>query len=195
MTLRSNKKLLGLVIATSLLLGLLALQYLAPQTYTQLNQWLLQTQPGLYTVTKVIDGDTLAVEQAGDSYRVRLVGVDTPETHHPDKGVQCFGREASEYTRQLVEGKEVRLEADSLSDNQDRYQRLLRYVYLPDDETSVNQHIIEAGYGVSYRNYLHSKLPNFEQGEAEARKHQRGLWKSCDPEMNEFGVYETEAAQ
>ena len=78
------------------------------------------------TVVRVIDGDTIEVEIDGTSYRVRYIGIDTPETVHPQKPVECFGKEASEKNRELVEGKRVRLEKD-VSDT-DKYGRLLRYV-------------------------------------------------------------------
>jgi endonuclease YncB( thermonuclease family) len=75
------------------------------------------------TVKRVIDGDTI---QMGNGTRVRLIGVDTPETVHPEKPVEYFGKEASAFTRRMVEGKRVRLEfdpANTLLDNKDRYGR------------------------------------------------------------------------
>lgn len=194
---RYNKKWL---ISTALLLllfvGIALFRQLAPGAYSQAIQWLSVSQPGLYTVTNVADGDTITVRQGSVSYQVRLIGVDTPETHHPEEPVQCFGREASAFAQSLVEGEEVRLETDRLSDNQDRYDRLLRYVYLADEEDmSVNQQLIEEGYGVSYRSFFHSKLEEFEASEQEAREHDRGLWSSCQPAMNEHGVYTTEPVQ
>ena len=83
-------------------------------------------------VTRVVDGDTLVVNIAGQEERVRLIGVDTPETVHPQKPVEYFGKEASAFTKGIAEGQSVRLEADPQNTNRDKYRRLLRYVYLPD---------------------------------------------------------------
>lgn len=83
------------------------------------------------TVVRVIDGDTLEVALAsGSTERVRLIGIDTPETVHPTLGVQLFGPEASAFTREQLQGKAVLLETDV--EERDRYGRLLAYVYLPD---------------------------------------------------------------
>src|SRR3989344_4113968 len=76
-------------------------------------------------VSKVIDGDTIEIE---GGMKVRYIGIDTPETSHPTKGVQCFGRQATERNRQLVEGKKVILEKD-ISET-DKYGRLLRYIWI-----------------------------------------------------------------
>jgi micrococcal nuclease len=77
------------------------------------------------TVTRVIDGDTLVLD-GGE--RVRLIGVDTPETVHPNKPVERFGKEASGFTRKMAEGKQVRLEYDAETAGHDRYGRTLAYV-------------------------------------------------------------------
>src|SRR5262245_44273760 len=91
------------------------------------------TQPGFYKVVEAVDGDTFSIDMgSGSIEKVRLIGVDTPETHKPNTPVQCFGPEASAYTASQVAGKSVRLEADPTNSNRDRYGRLLRYVYLED---------------------------------------------------------------
>ncbi len=92
-------------------------------------------------VVKVVDGDTIDVLIDGVEYRVRYILVDTPETKHPTKGVEPFGPEAFEANRELVENKVIRLEKD-VSDN-DRYGRLLRYVYVGD--LMVNEELIRRG--------------------------------------------------
>lgn len=93
-------------------------------------------------VINVVDGDTIDVLLNGAEYRVRYILVDTPETKHPTKGVQPFGPEASEANRQMVEGQTVYLEKDV--SNTDRYDRLLRYVYLPDGRM-VNEELLRLG--------------------------------------------------
>jgi micrococcal nuclease len=93
-------------------------------------------------VVRVVDGDTIIVNVEGQEYRVRYIGIDTPETVHPTKPVEPFGKEASEMNKQLVEGKIVRLEKD-ISET-DRYGRLLRYVYV--DDIFVNAELVRLGY-------------------------------------------------
>ncbi len=97
-------------------------------------------------VVRVVDGDTIQVCCVfGDRVTVRYVGVDTPETHHPMKGVEYFGMKAAEANRKLVDGKTVRLEFDV--QEQDRYGRLLAYVYL-EEGTFVNAWLVENGYAM-----------------------------------------------
>ena len=95
-------------------------------------------------VERVVDGDTIVVRDVG---RVRLIGVDTPETVHPGRPVEFFGKEASAFTKRLVDGKRVRLDYDQ--QRTDRYGRTLAYVHLPDG-TFVNAEIIRRGYGHAY---------------------------------------------
>jgi micrococcal nuclease len=125
-------------------------------------------------VSKVIDGDTI---ELATGEKVRYIGVDTPETKHPTKGVECFGAEASAYNKQLVLGKMVRLVKD-VSET-DRYGRLLRYVYL-EDGTFVNLKLVSEGYAnpatfppdVAYREV-------FAEAAKTARSQQLGLYKAC----------------
>lgn len=104
-----------------------------------------QLQPDLplqeAQVINVVDGDTINVLINGAEFRVRYILVDTPETKHPDKGVEPFGPEADQANRQLVEGKVVHLEKD-VSET-DRYGRLLRYVYV--DGKMVNEELLCLG--------------------------------------------------
>ena len=123
--------------------------------------------------TRVIDGDTIIVEIDGKQERVRLIGVDTPETVHPSKPVEYFGKEASEFTKRMVEGKKVRLEFDW--QKRDKYGRLLAYVYLPDG-TFLNAEIIKQGYGFAYTRFPFKYLEEFRQYERKARENSRGLW-------------------
>ena len=90
------------------------------------------TDSTLYRVLRVIDGDTIMIDRDGIAERVRMVGIDTPETVHPSKSVECFGREASDKTKSWLEGRRVRLVADSIEGERDKYQRLLGYVYRDD---------------------------------------------------------------
>src|SRR5438046_996135 len=106
------------------------------------------TQADFDVVERVVDGDTLLL-QSGE--RVRLIGVDTPEMKQPKKPVERFGKEASEFTRQMVQGKRVRLELDpanAATGHKDNTQqkRILAYVFL-DDGRLLNAEIIKQGYG------------------------------------------------
>jgi len=93
-------------------------------------------------VVRVVDGDTIVVVVDGVEYRVRYIGIDTPETVHPSEPVECFGREASQRNRSLVEGKAVVLEKD-VSET-DQYGRLLRHVWVEGE--MVNAALVGEGY-------------------------------------------------
>ncbi len=122
----------------------------------------------------VIDGDAIVVDMNGKEERVRLIGVDTPETVHPQKPVERFGKEASDFTKRMVAGKKVRLEYDWQT--RDKYGRLLAYVYLKDG-TFLNAEIVKQGYGFAYTKYPFKHMEEFRQYEREAREAQKGLWK------------------
>jgi len=122
-------------------------------------------------VSRVVDGDTLKLE---NGERVRLIGVDTPETVRPNKPVEYFGKEASAFTKRLCEGKTVRLEFDQTK--RDKYDRLLAYIYL-EDGTFVNAEIIKQGYGFAYTKFPFKYMKEFRKYEREARENKRGLWK------------------
>ncbi len=124
-------------------------------------------------VERVVDGDTIIVRDVG---RVRLIGVDTPETVHPGRPVEFFGREASAFTKRLVDGKRVRLEYDQ--QRTDRYGRTLAYVHLPDG-TFVNAEIIRRGYGHAYTRFPFQYLERFRGLERDARRAGRSLWGSA----------------
>ena len=124
-----------------------------------------------FTVERVVDGDTLKLT-GGE--RVRLIGVDTPETVHPRKPVEYFGKEASAFTKKMCEGKTVRLEYDQT--RRDKYARLLAYVYL-EDGTFVNAEIIKQGYGFAYTKFPFKYMEEFRAYERDAREKKMGLWK------------------
>ncbi len=147
-------------------------------------------QPGLYHIARYSDGDTITVNMNGTEETIRFVGVDTPETHDPRKKVQCYGPAASAYTRNTLTaaGSKVRLAADSLSNNRDRYNRLLRYVYLPDG-TLLNLKLIQQGYGFYYPYFPFSKSDEFDAAQKQAQTGNRGLWGNCTPKPTDGGGY------
>lgn len=134
-----------------------------------------------FKVLKVVDGDTIEVLYDGEKKSVRYIGIDTPETVDPRRPVGCFGKEASDENKRLLEGKVVILEKD-VSET-DKYNRLLRYIYLPlDDGTTlfVNDYLVRQGFAQA------STYPpdvretdRFLQAQTEARDNNRGLWGAC----------------
>lgn len=146
------------------------------------SQAAVQNQPGQYKVVRFSDGDTITVSMDGKNETIRFIGVDTPETHDPRKKVQCYGPAASAYTKNTIsaQGSQVRLAADAESNNRDKYNRLLRYVYLPDG-TLLNQKLIEEGYGFYYPYFPFTKSPDFSAAQDRARAADKGLWGNCSP--------------
>lgn len=180
---RTRKKLLKLIIALIIvLLGVLSGWYNDQYPPSP------SIQAGFYRVMKVDDGDTILVDMNGREEKVRFIGVDTPETKDPRKPVQCYGYAASEFTKNLIGNNDVRLEADPTNTNRDRYNRLLRYVYLPDGRL-VNYEIIHQGYGFAYTSFPTQKSKEFKAAQAEARLNRLGLWSGCSPTENEYGGY------
>lgn len=135
-------------------------------------------QPGYHRVVSVSDGDTFQVEIAGKRETIRMIGIDTPETRDPRKPVQCFGKAASARLTVLLQDKTVRLEGDPASGHRDKYQRLLRWVYL-EDGSFVNQLMVQEGYAFAYTIFPNGKLEQLRSWEREARDAKRGLWAGC----------------
>jgi micrococcal nuclease len=154
----------------------------------QVKSAVVQVDTGFYRVTKFVDGDTIHVEMNGKQEKIRLIGVDTPETHDPRAAMQCYGEAAAAFTKQLIGDHSVRLQADPQGTDRDRYDRLLRYVYLPDN-TLVNAEIIKQGYGFGYLSFPFSMRDEFRQYEKQAREGNKGLWSSCHPTANKNGTY------
>lgn len=149
--------------------------------------------PGTYSINHFIDGDTIAVNMNGKLESVRMIGVDTPETHKPNTPVQCYGPAAAAFTKNLIGGSSVRLEADPESQNRDRYNRLLRYVYLPDGRL-VEAELIKGGYGFAYVDFPFSKSDAFVQYQQVARTAHAGLWGNCAPYQESSGRWQTNNA-
>lgn len=168
------------LVSLGILLVLAIIQYVdkepTPEDIT------LEPDNNLYRVVRVVDGDTIVVEKDEIEYKVRLIGVDTPETVDPRKDTECFGIEASNYLKDLLDNKYVYLEGDETQSNKDRYERLLRYVYL-EDLTLVNKIIIDKGYGFEYTYDLPYKYQGeFKEAQINAEQNKKGLWAedACD---------------
>jgi micrococcal nuclease len=136
-------------------------------------------RPGLATVVRPVDGDTVVVDIAGQQESVRLIGIDTPESVAQDRPVECFGVEAKARTAELLpEGTLVRLERDV--EARDRYDRLLAYVTRDADGLLVNLALVEEGFAesISYPPNV-ARQGDLDRAEADARAAARGLWAAC----------------
>jgi micrococcal nuclease len=152
------------------LLGTTLLGFVAGWHVRGLGHPTASTQAQTPLVTRVIDGDTL---ELSTGQKVRLIGVDTPDTKDPRQPVQALGKDASAFTTQLVEGKHVRLEFDV--QRLDQNQRLLAYVYVGD--VMLNAELVQQGYAqvaAFAPNVKHQGL--FLKLQREAREARRGLW-------------------
>ena len=128
-----------------------------------------------YTCVRVVDGDTVMVRDHDNRLlRVRLIGIDAPESVRPDWPVEYFGKEAAAFTQALAEGKAVRLKFDY--QRYDKYDRLLAYVYLPDGRM-LNEEILKEGYAHALTRFPFRYLDKFRRLERKARRKKRGLWR------------------
>ncbi len=182
MTKRVRRKLITAVLTTAIAVVGVYLNNTQPgalQLGEAENKQAAAVPAGYYRVTEFIDGDTITVNMDGRNEKVRFIGVDTPETHKPNAPVQCFGEAAASFTKQLIGTNPVRLEVDETNSNRDRYDRLLRYVYLPDGQL-INLEIVKQGYGFAYVSFPFTKMDEFKNAQTEARELNRGLWSGCD---------------
>lgn len=135
---------------------------------------------GTATVERVVDGDTIIATSDGQKQRVRVLGIDTPETVHPDKPVECYGPEASAFAHQLLDGQTVTLRSDPTQDKVDHYGRELRYVILPDGQ---NYSIVAAQQGMA-KAYVYDdnpvrEAPAIQTAADQAQQEKVGMWGSC----------------
>jgi len=130
-------------------------------------------------VRRVIDGDTIVVAMAGRTETIRLIGVNTPETHHPTKPVECFGPEAAAHTTMLLPaGTDVWVERDV--ESRDRYGRLLGYVHRSSDGLFVNLDLVAGGWAMSYPFPPNTTFEaRFAEAANTARTASLGLWDRC----------------
>jgi micrococcal nuclease len=137
-----------------------------------------------FTVVKVIDGDTLDIDIADVNHnhtRIRLWGVDSPETKSPYSSVMYFGPEGAEFAEMSVLGKQVRIYLEEHR-TRGKYGRLLAYVQLPEGEF-LNEVLVSEGFAYADLRFRHSLYQKYKQLELSARRHQKGLWEKVTREQ------------
>lgn len=126
--------------------------------------------------SKCVDGDTIKIILNEKEYTVRMIAIDTPESVHPTKGVEYYGKEASEYTcNKVTNAKKIELEYDENSDKTDKYDRLLAWVFV--DETLLQKELVANGYAkvaYLYDNYKYTK--ELESAQELASVKNIGIW-------------------
>ncbi len=135
-----------------------------------------------YKVLRIIDGDTIKVKLGDKIETIRLIGIDSPESVHPEKAVQCFAKEASNKLKELLSDKFVYLKSDKSQDNRDKYNRLLRYVYRT-DYLFINKWLIENGFAYEYSYKTPYQFQDaFILAQKNAQENKLGLWEDgvCD---------------
>ena len=133
----------------------------------------------IFKVVNVVDGDTIDIDIADGKYkhtRIRLLGVDTPETKGPRYPEMYYGSQASKFVKELVLGKNVTVVIDTVADQRDKYRRLLAYIEL-DDGRCLNEQIVMQGFGYVDLRFAHSHFDKYEQLQNDAIKAKAGLWK------------------
>ena len=158
--------LLLLIVSIAVLIG-----YFLPHKSSYIKE-----VPALYRVVKVIDGDTIKVDVGGEIETVRLIGIDTPEIANPyNPREDYFGPEAAQYAKQLMERQLVYLIPDPMESNRDKYDRLLRYVFL-EDGTLINAKLIKEGFAFNYIYEPFQFMKQFDYLEKQAKENRLGLW-------------------
>ena len=175
--------------AVLLLIGLIAAQRLGylPQPTTPTTQTPLPAgdfaryHAQEFTVAQVVDGDTLDLDIPDGNQphtRVRLWGVDTPETVAPNRPKGYFGTEASAFTKRTTLQKRVRVELEPTKAPRDRYKRLLAYIYLPDGKM-LNEELLRQGYAYADERFKHQYFEQFLDLEKQAQRSGAGLWQGA----------------
>jgi micrococcal nuclease len=193
-------KLFGKIFITSvvlILLGYFSFIYIIPKL-SEHEQKKYSRDKETAFIKRVIDGDTYELE---NRERVRALGIDTPEKYESNKldrdaertgqdkkTIKRLGQLATDYVKDLLEGKKVELVREPDYEDRDAYGRLLRYVYL-EDGTFVNMKIIEEGYATAFRKYKISKLNELIEAEKHARINKKGLWGDIEG-LKQFDIQE-----
>lgn len=128
-------------------------------------------------VVKVVDGDTVTVSFSGKNETIRIIGINTPETVDPRKSVECFGQKASDEAKGQLNGKTVQLQSDSTQGERDKYNRLLRFVWLDSGTLDFGAMMIQEGYAYEYTYstpYIYQT--KYKELQKEAEQNKKGLW-------------------
>lgn len=137
----------------------------------------------LYIVTSIIDGDTIEILYQGERKQVRFLGVDTPEVTTDHTQEQCYAYEAALFTFQALRRRQVALDIDPVNDQVDQYDRLLRYVDIPQGNGNflrLNEMLVRGGFGKVTRSYPLSQKEKYLTMENQSRRNNQGLWKTCE---------------
>lgn len=128
-------------------------------------------------VIKVIDGDTITVDIKGTKEKVRILGINTPESVDPRRPVQCFGKEASNFAKQILTGQTVFLESDPSQSERDRYGRLLRFVWVNNGTVDYGTIVIGEGFAQEYTYEVpHKYQTTYKELQQIAQEKKKGLW-------------------
>ena len=144
-----------------------------------------------FAVVKVVDGDTIDIDipdlsaDGGRNYshtRIRLWGIDTPETKDPRTGPMYFGKEASDFATKLALGKQVTIYLEKEKNSRDKYHRLLAYIQLPNGKF-LNEELLSEGYAYADLRFKHGLYNKYKQLESVARSQKKGLWAGVTTEQ------------
>ena len=138
-------------------------------------------------VIKVVDGDTLTISIGGKNETIRIIGINTPEIVDPRKPVECFGQKASDKAKEQLNGKTVQLEADATQGELDKYNRLLRFVWLENGMVDFGAMMIQDGYAYEYTyNTPYTYQTKYKELQKEAEQNKKGLWadNACPVQTN-----------
>ncbi len=183
------------IILLCIFLGILFLtySYLAEKGYIKTSDTKQSTQSsvttrtstkssplgGVYTVSHVVDGDTVDAQDANGTIRIRLLGVNTPESVDPRRPNECYGKEASAYVKSVLQNRQVSIALDPQKPTMDDYGRVLAYVFR-DDGLFVNKDLITKGFGYEYTYHkeVYKYQQDFKQAQSVAQKGGAGLWSA-----------------
>jgi micrococcal nuclease len=138
-----------------------------------------------FTVVKVVDGDTIDIDIPDSNYRttrIRLIGVDTPETAKSPRGEMYYGPEASQFTKDTVLDKRIVVILNENAKPRDKYGRLLAYIKLPNGKI-LNEELISNGFAYAYTIFKHPYFEKYIELEETAKKEKKGLWKNVTPDQ------------
>lgn len=149
----------------------------------------ISLKPGKTTsgkVVRTVDGDTLDIQTGGKTVRVRLIGIDTPESVRPGVPVECGSKQASAFMKKLAAGEAVTLESDPDGDAEDSYGRTLAYVYPQGSSRTLQEKMLESGWAELYvfEDRRFSKYGEFKEAADQGKADELGVWRLCDGDFH-----------